>query len=131
MPSPGDAGYGIWLGNFYCGVRSMAPFGMWLPWQEGVTLTAAFGFTENVCFECADTWLQLDALEFDPPRRSGDGSGRADVQRIRLLYKPDLHGDDGLVIVSSDEEDVISPQHAPPDVCRRWRSGALEPHCGC
>ena len=128
MPSPGDAGYGIWLGNFYCGVRSMAP---WLPWQEGVTLAAAFGFTENVCFECADTWLQLDALEFDPPRRSGDGSGRADVQRIRLLYKPDLHGDDGLVIVSSDEEDVISPQHAPPDVCRRWRSGALEPHCGC
>ncbi|CAL1166310.1 unnamed protein product [Cladocopium goreaui] len=84
--------------------------------EEGVTLAAAFGFTENVCFECADTWLQLDALEFDPPRRSGDGSGRADVQRIRLLYKPDLHGDDGLVIVSSDEEDVISPQHAPPDV---------------
>ncbi|CAL1150457.1 unnamed protein product [Cladocopium goreaui] len=84
--------------------------------QEGVTLAADFGFTENVCFECADTWLQLDALEFDPPRRSGDGSGRADVPRIRLLYKPDLHGDDGLVIVSSDEEDVISPQHAPPDV---------------
>jgi hypothetical protein len=71
MPSPGDAGYGIWLGNFYCGVRSMAPFGVWLPWQEGVTLAAAFSFTENVCFECADTWLQLDALEFDPPRRSG------------------------------------------------------------
>ena len=57
MPSPGDAGYGIWLDNFYCGVRSMAPFGVWLPWQEGVTLAAAFGFTENVCFECADTWL--------------------------------------------------------------------------
>ena len=53
MPSPGDAGYGIWLDNFYCGVRSMAPFGVWLPWQEGVTLAAAFGFTENVCFESA------------------------------------------------------------------------------
>ena len=130
MPSPGDAEYEIWLDNFYCGVRSMAPFGVWLPWQEGVTLAAAFGFTENVCFECADTWLQLDALEFDPPRRSGDGSGRADVQRIRLLYKRDLHGDDGLVIVSCDEEDVISPQHAPPNVCRRWRSGALGPIAG-
>ena len=52
------------------------------------------------------------------------------MQRIRLLYKRDLHGDDGLVIVSCDEEDVISPQHAPPNVCRRWRSGALEPIAG-
>lgn len=130
MPSPGDSEYGVWLDNFYCGVQSMAPFGVWLPWQEVVTLAAAFGFTEDVCFECADTWLQLDALEFDPPRRSGDGSGPANVQRIRLLYKPDLHGDDGLVVVSSDEEDFNSRQPPSPDVFRRWRSGALEPNAG-
>ena len=65
-----------------------------------------------------------------PSKAVWSGSGRADVQRIRLLYKPDLHGDGGLVIVSSDEEDVISPQHAPPNVCRCWRSGALEPIAG-
>ena len=46
----------------------MAPFGVWLPWREVVTLALGHGFTEQLCFECADTWLQLDALEFDPEK---------------------------------------------------------------
>ena len=81
------------------------------------------GFTEQLCFECADTWLQLDALEFDPSIRSGDETLVADVRRIRLLYKPDLHGDEGVVAVSSDE-DVAAARPCSGQQCSvRWRTG--------
>jgi len=123
MPHPSDAPYERALNNFYHGLQSMAPFGVWLPWREVVTLTPGHGFTEQLCFECADTWLQLDALEFDPSIRSGDETLVADVRRIRLLYKPDLHGDEGVVAVSSDE-DVAAARPCSGQQCSvRWRTG--------
>ena len=72
------------------------------------------GFTEQLCFECADTWLRLDALEFGPLRRSGDETQVADVRRIDLLYKPDLHGDEGVVAVSSGEDVAAATPSMPP-----------------
>ena len=131
MPHPRDAPYERALNNFYHGLQSMAPFGVWLPWREVVTLALGHGFTEQLCFECADTWLQLDALEFDPPRRSGDDTRVADVRRIRLLHKPDLHGNEGVVSVSSDDDDVAAAPPCSGQQCSvRWRTGILQPKSG-
>ena len=55
-----------------------------------------------------DTWLQLDALEFDPPRRSEMAAAGQMCSGFAcstsVIYTEMM----GLVIVSCDEEDVIS-----------------------
>ena len=130
MPHPNDAPHERALDNFYHCLQSMAPFGVWLPWREVVTLAGGHGYTEELCFRCADTWLQLDALEFDPPRRSGDRSRVSDVRRIRLLYKPDRRGDEGVVAVSSDEDVAAAPPSVDQQSAVTWRKGVLQPNAG-
>ena len=64
------------------------------------------------------------------PRRSGDETLVADVRRIRLLYQPDLHGDEGVVAVSSDEDVAAAPPCSGQQCSVRWRTRILQPNAG-
>lgn len=115
------------LDIFHDGVLSMAPMGAWLPWAEVVSMAAGHGWPAETCLDTAESLVSLRAMEFDPPR---DPSQRHPVEpaRVRLLYDKEIHGELGVVEVSSDEE-VLSPLRAFVGA-RRWRAGALQPAAG-
>ena len=94
------------LDRFWHGVCTMVPLGAWVPWAEVVQIASGHGFTEDMCFHCADHWQMLDGLEFDPMRKPGQATDPTEVIRIRFLYHRDIHGEQGLVCVSSDEENL-------------------------
>lgn len=120
------------LDRFWHGVCTMVPLGAWVPWAEVVQIASGHGFTEDMCFHCADHWQMLDGLEFDP----GQATDPTEVIRIRFLYHRDIHGEQGLVCVSSDEENVDNGKcevevartaSASTMTPRRWKAGVLDP----
>jgi len=110
----------------------MAPLGAWVPWAEVVQIASGHGFTLETCFHCAEHWLTLGALEMDPMWRPGKVMDPTEVVRIRFLYHRDIHGDQGLVCVSSEEEDLdhgkgeVQLEHAAAICPRRWKTGVLD-----
>ena len=91
--------------RFFYGVRSMAPMGAWLPWSEVIALARPFGFSEHQCRLCAEFWRSVGALEVDPPCSDVAAvDTEHGIARLRLVFHRDIMGDDGLVLVSSDEE---------------------------
>ena len=128
--------------RFFYGVRSMAPMGAWLPWSEVIALARPFGFSEHHCQLCAEFWRSVDALEVDPPCSDVAAvDSKHGIARVRLAFHPDIMGEDGLALVSSDEElpvqeiAVTSDEDMPvatgaPSTLRRWASGVLRPVAG-
>ena len=92
-------------------------------------------------FQCTDHWQMLGALEFDPMRKPGEATDVMEVVRTRFWYHRDIHGEQGLVCVSSDEDDLdhdkyevevqrtVSASTIAPRPARRrlWKAGVLDP----
>ena len=53
--------------DFRYGLRSMAPVGTWLPWQEVLRLAAPFGWTPQACADTAMCLQSLRVAELNPP----------------------------------------------------------------
>ena len=116
--------------------------GAWLPWSEVIALARPFGFSEHQCRLCAEFWRSVDALEVDPPCSDVAAvDTEHGIARLRLVFHRDIMGDDGLVLVSSDEElpveeiAVASDEDMPvatdaSSSIRRWASGVLRPVAG-
>ena len=124
------------LDRFCHGVCTMVPLGAWVPWAEVVQIASGHGFNLETCFHCAEHWLTLGALEMDPMWRPGKAIDPTEVVRIRFLYHRYIHGEQGLVCVSSEEEDLdhgnceVQLEHTAAASTlspRRWKTGVLDP----
>ena len=58
------------LNDFYEGLRSIGPVGLWLPWSEVVELAGRCGWSGQDCGVAANICCGLQAVELDP--RDGD-----------------------------------------------------------
>ena len=124
------------LDRFWHGVCTTAPLGAWVPWAEVVQIVSGHGFTLETRFHFAEHWLTLGALEMGPMWRPGKVMDPTEVVRIRFLYHRDIHGEQGLVCVSSEEEDLdhgkgeVQLEHAAAASAispRRWKTDVLDP----
>ena len=73
------------LNDFYEGLRSMGPVGLWLPWSEVVELAGRCGWSGQDCGVAANICCGLQAVELDP--RDGDErpAGPSQYRRVRVL----------------------------------------------
>ena len=116
------------LDAFFCGLQSMTPMGVSLPWTEVVRISARFGWTPKKLLQAADCWQMLDSLQIDPP----NATEQSPPSRVRLLRRPDWFGaETGCIDVSSDEGSMSgSAAEVARPLSRRWRAGALTPAPG-
>ena len=56
--------------DFRYGLRSMAPAGVWLPWEEVLFMAGQFGLAPQTCQAAAEAWCSVRAADLDPlPRQ--------------------------------------------------------------
>ena len=101
------------LDCFHDGLMSMVPVGAFVPWVEVVQISARFGWTSDQLFAAAESWQSLGSAEMDPRNATYE----CPPCRVRLLRRPDIDPEMGLLLVSSDEE--------PLPLQRRWKKGLL------
>ena len=89
--------------DFRYGLRSMAPAGVWLPWEEVLFMAGQFGLSSQTCQAAAEAWCSVRAADLDPlPRDCISG------QLVRVRFLP--AGDDTDVpSVSSDDDTAAKP----------------------
>ena len=94
--------------DFRYGLRSMAPTGAWLPWEEVLFMAGQFGLAPDTCQAAAEAWCSVGAADLDPrPRDCTSGQ----YVRVRLLPLGD--GTD-VLSVSSDDDAAAEETQAEP-----------------
>ena len=84
--------------DFRYGLRSMAPTGVWLPWEEVLFMAGQFGLAPDTCQAAAEAWCSVGAADLDPrPRDCTSG------QYVRVHLLP-LGDDTDVLSVSSDDD---------------------------
>ena len=94
--------------DFRYGLRSKAPTGVWLPWEEVLFMAGQFGLAPDTCQAAAEAWCSVGAADLDPrPRDCTSGQ----YVRVRLLP---LGDDTDVLSVSSDDDAAAEETQAEP-----------------